>query len=156
MNKFLRSAAFPILIVILLVFVAQRLVVSDSTAAPAPTFSQLLTDIEADAPFAATVDTDSLQEREGCPGQWLVPPGQGFLVQLEYEPNAGEHAVSELRVHSSDPDQAVFSMRLEGDRPAPGIGDPAPNFSLITSDGAEMRLAEHLGKVVFIKPLTFT
>ena len=47
MNKFLKSAAFPILIVILLVFVAQRLVVSESTAAPSPTFSQLLTDIEA-------------------------------------------------------------------------------------------------------------
>ena len=34
LNRFLKSAAFPILIVILLVFVAQRLVVSESTAAP--------------------------------------------------------------------------------------------------------------------------
>ena len=46
MNKFLKSAAFPILIVILLVFVAQRLVVSESKASPAPTFSTLLTQID--------------------------------------------------------------------------------------------------------------
>ena len=46
MNKFLKSAAFPILIVILLVFVAQRLVVSEGKASPAPTFSTLLTQID--------------------------------------------------------------------------------------------------------------
>ena len=45
-NRFLKGAAFPILIVILLVFVAQRLVVSDSTSTPAPTFNQFLTDID--------------------------------------------------------------------------------------------------------------
>ena len=45
-NKFLKGAAFPILIVILLVFVAQRLVVSDQTSTPAPTFNQFLQDID--------------------------------------------------------------------------------------------------------------
>ena len=47
MSKFVKSAAFPILIVVLLVFVAQRLVVSESSAAPSPTFSQLLVEIPA-------------------------------------------------------------------------------------------------------------
>jgi len=46
LNKFLKSAAFPILIVILLVFVAQRLVTSESKATPSPTFSELLTKID--------------------------------------------------------------------------------------------------------------
>ena len=45
MNKLVKSAVLPILIVILLVFVAQRLIVSDSSSAPSPTFNQLLTDI---------------------------------------------------------------------------------------------------------------
>jgi len=44
-NRFLKSAAFPILIVILLVFVAQRLVVSDEDKAPPPTFPALIADI---------------------------------------------------------------------------------------------------------------
>ena len=47
MNRFLKSAAFPILIVILLVFVAQRLVVSSEDKAPEPTFNQFLTQIQA-------------------------------------------------------------------------------------------------------------
>ena len=46
MNKFLKSAAFPILIVILLVFVAQRLVVSSEPSSPAPTFSDFTQQIQ--------------------------------------------------------------------------------------------------------------
>jgi cell division protease FtsH len=47
MNRFLKSAAFPILIIILLAFVAQRLVVSGGEKAPDPTFNQFLAQIEA-------------------------------------------------------------------------------------------------------------
>ena len=55
MNKFLKSAAFPILIVILLVFVAQRLVVSESSAAPSPSFSDLLSQIQTGGVKAVTM-----------------------------------------------------------------------------------------------------
>jgi cell division protease FtsH len=58
-NRFLKSAAFPILIVILLVFVAQRLVVSDEGKAPPPTYPQLLSDISAGEVSRATIKTES-------------------------------------------------------------------------------------------------
>ena len=59
MNRFLKSAAFPILIVILLVFVAQRLVVSDEDKAPPPTFPALIADIAAGDVASATIKTES-------------------------------------------------------------------------------------------------
>ena len=59
MNRFLKSAAFPILIVILLVFVAQRLVVSDEDKAPPPTFPALIADIQAGEVARATIKTES-------------------------------------------------------------------------------------------------
>ena len=59
MNRFLKSAAFPILIVILLVFVAQRLVVSDEDKAPPPTFPALISDISAGEVARATIKTES-------------------------------------------------------------------------------------------------
>ena len=42
MNKFLKSALFPILILLLLVFVAQRLVVSSSSGPAPPNFPELI------------------------------------------------------------------------------------------------------------------
>ena len=59
LNRFLKSAAFPILIVILLVFVAQRLVVSDEDKAPPPTFPALISDISAGEVARATIKTES-------------------------------------------------------------------------------------------------
>ncbi len=59
LNRFLKSAAFPILIVILLVFVAQRLVVSDEDKAPPPTYPQLIADIQAGDVARATIKTES-------------------------------------------------------------------------------------------------
>ena len=46
MNKFLKSALFPILILLLLVFVAQRLFVSGGSSTPPPDFPQLITMIK--------------------------------------------------------------------------------------------------------------
>ncbi|WP_217921091.1 ATP-dependent zinc metalloprotease FtsH [Miltoncostaea oceani] len=59
MRKFLKSAAFPILIVILLVFVAQRLVVSSEPSSPAPTFDQFVTDIGDGRVERATIKVES-------------------------------------------------------------------------------------------------
>jgi cell division protease FtsH len=59
LNRFLKSAAFPILIVILLVFVAQRLVVSDESSTPAPTFNEFITDISQGDVQRATVKVES-------------------------------------------------------------------------------------------------
>ncbi len=61
LNKFLKSALFPIVIVVLLVFVAQRLVVSGEERAPAPSFSQFLVDLRADRVASATMRVDRLE-----------------------------------------------------------------------------------------------
>ena len=59
MSKFLKSAAFPILIVILLVFVAQRLVVSSEPSTPAPTFDQFVAMIGQGEVERATIKVES-------------------------------------------------------------------------------------------------
>ncbi|MGD9694396.1 MAG: ATP-dependent zinc metalloprotease FtsH [Thermoleophilia bacterium] len=59
MNRFLKSAAFPILIVILLVFVAQRLVVSDEPSTPKPTYSEFIQQIESGDVASATLKEQS-------------------------------------------------------------------------------------------------
>jgi len=58
MNRFFKSAAFPILIVILLVFVAQRLVSSDGGDTPPPTFNQLQQQIEQGQVEKATIEVE--------------------------------------------------------------------------------------------------
>ncbi len=58
MNRFFKSAAFPILIVILLVFVAQRLVSSDGDEEPAPTYSEFVTQIEQGQVEKVTIKTE--------------------------------------------------------------------------------------------------
>lgn len=55
-NRFFKSAAFPILIVLLLAFVAQRLVVSSSSGPPAPTFPQIVTMIKAHEIKSASIN----------------------------------------------------------------------------------------------------
>ena len=58
MNRFLKSAALPILIVLLLVFVAQRLVTGGSESGK-PTFTELLADIDQGKVEKATIKSKS-------------------------------------------------------------------------------------------------
>ena len=58
MQRFIKSAAFPILIIILLAFVAQRLVSSGGESAPDPTFSQFLGFIQNNAVEKATIKAE--------------------------------------------------------------------------------------------------
>jgi cell division protease FtsH len=55
-NKFFKSAAFPILIVVLLAFVAMRLIDSSSTTPPAVVYSQIVSDIKAEKIAKADVN----------------------------------------------------------------------------------------------------
>jgi cell division protease FtsH len=59
MQRFLRSAAFPILIIILLAFVAQRLVSSGGSDEPDPTFNEFLAFIGEDNVEKATIKVES-------------------------------------------------------------------------------------------------
>ncbi|MBL6633365.1 MAG: ATP-dependent zinc metalloprotease FtsH [Thermoleophilia bacterium] len=59
MSRFFKSAAFPILIVILLAFVAQRLVTSSSEPAQKPTFTAFQQELAAGKVSAVTMQTKS-------------------------------------------------------------------------------------------------
>ena len=59
MNRFLKSAAFPILIVILLVFVAQRLVVSGGDDPPPRTFNEFTEQIANDQVQTAVIKVEN-------------------------------------------------------------------------------------------------
>ncbi|MGI9539456.1 MAG: ATP-dependent zinc metalloprotease FtsH [Miltoncostaeaceae bacterium] len=72
MNRFLKSAAFPILIVILLVFVAQRLVVSGGDEQPVRTFND----------FTAQIEDGDVQN--------AVIKVENQEVKVELKPPAGE------------------------------------------------------------------
>ncbi|HMM49834.1 MAG TPA: ATP-dependent zinc metalloprotease FtsH, partial [Miltoncostaeaceae bacterium] len=58
MSKFFKSAIFPIVVVVLLVFVAQRLVVSSGSESSAPTFSQFMVDLKAGKIESGTMHVD--------------------------------------------------------------------------------------------------
>ncbi len=47
MSRFFKSAAFPIIIVVVLAFFAQRLILDNSSSAPSPTWNQLVADVNA-------------------------------------------------------------------------------------------------------------
>jgi cell division protease FtsH len=88
-NKFLKSAAFPIVIVVLLVFVAQRLVVSGGDEAPAPSFNQFLVDLKAGEVASATMRVDR-QELE-------VTPRDGQEYSTGYPAESSEALVADFQ-----------------------------------------------------------
>src|SRR4051812_42559572 len=47
MSRFFKSAAFPIIIVVVLAFFAQRLILDNSSSTPSPTWNQLVADVNA-------------------------------------------------------------------------------------------------------------
>ena len=59
MQRFVKSAAFPILIIVLLAFVAQRLVSSGGDSPPDPTFSQFLGFVQNNQVEKATIKAES-------------------------------------------------------------------------------------------------
>lgn len=89
MNKFLKSAAFPILIVVLLVFVAQRLVVSGGDSSPAPSFNQFLVDLKDGKVAEATMRVDR-QELE-------VTPASGDRYTTGYPADYAEALVGDFQ-----------------------------------------------------------
>lgn len=89
MSKFLKSAAFPILIVVLLVFVAQRLVVSGEDAAPAPTFNEFLVDLKDGRVAEATMRVDRQELK--------VTPTDGEAYTTGYPESYAESLVNDFQ-----------------------------------------------------------
>ncbi len=90
MRRFFRSAAFPILIVIVLAFFAQRLISPSSSEEP-PTYSQFLTQIDRspDSIKDVTLDTKT--------NTLDVTEADGNQYSTGYPPNTEESLVNSLR-----------------------------------------------------------
>ena len=93
MNRFMKSAAFPILIVILLVFVAQRLVSSGDAGPPAPAFPAIIEMIKDGEVSAATV---KVQEQK-----LTVTTAQGD-ISTGYPDEYGEELTQVLTANGVD------------------------------------------------------
>ncbi len=88
MNKFFKSAAFPILIVVLLAFVAMRLIDSSSTPTPTVIYSQIVADIKASKITKADVN---LREQS-----FKVTYKDGTTAKSGYPDNSGDNLQTTL------------------------------------------------------------
>ena len=87
MNRFLRSAAFPILIVVILVFIASRVLSKDDSASTKLKFSEVYAQIESGGVKEATFNTEkqglSYVLTDGKHGTTGVPTGFGEKLTTE-------------------------------------------------------------------------
>jgi cell division protease FtsH len=88
MSRFFKSALFPILIVILLAFFAQKLIGPESSR-PKTTYSQFLTQVERGDVKTVVVRTKDNTIR--------VTPVTGQKYEVGYEPDAGQQLVDRLQ-----------------------------------------------------------
>ncbi|MCX6386601.1 MAG: ATP-dependent zinc metalloprotease FtsH [Solirubrobacterales bacterium] len=99
MSRFFKSAAFPILIVVVLAFFAQKLI-SPGTDTPAPTFSQFLTQIDSNQVKTATLKTkDNIVS---------VTRTNGQKYEVGYPVDYGQELVNKLEAKN------VASFNVEG------------------------------------------
>ncbi len=99
MSRFFKSAAFPILIVILLAFVAQRLVTSGGSGSDKPTFNGFLTELSEGQVRSVTMKTKS-QELS-------VTRTDGKTYTTGYPDDYGAEVTTKI-------DQAKVPYRVEG------------------------------------------
>ena len=78
MSRFFKSAAFPILIVVVLAFFAQKLIGSSSHA-PRPTFGKLLTDLQ-----SGQVRSMSIHTKDNTVDATLLPQYGGTKFTVGY------------------------------------------------------------------------
>ncbi|MEM6294197.1 MAG: hypothetical protein AAGA54_23155 [Myxococcota bacterium] len=109
-----------------------------------------VTDVMADAPFSAEVAADINPPTQGCPDEFLVPPGGRLLFWLRHDDS---EPVSEgtLRILSNDPDQPTYVASVERGRPPAQVGDAVEPFRVLTVDGRDFDSRDQLGKVVLAK-----
>ena len=88
MSRFFKSAAFPILIVVVLAFFAQRLI-SPGDRTPDPNYSQFLTQVEDNAVKSVTLNTKN--------NRIDVERKNGKKYQTAYPDNTEQNLVNQLR-----------------------------------------------------------
>jgi peroxiredoxin len=107
------------------------------------------------SPFSASVDAEGLEASSQCPGQHVLEPGATAVLELGFTPDDPAAVEDTLVIETDDPDEPAIEIALDGNRPAPAIGEPAPDFSLLSLDGHRVRLSDHRERVVFLKLFNF-
>ena len=108
----------------------------------------VVTELAAD-PFS--VVPLALDEREGCPGQFLVPAGDRGLVTLTYADPSPDVLLGSFGLTTDTSDDAMFALRVEVNRAQSPLGQPAPLFEVPTSEGGLLRATDFSDRVVFVK-----
>ncbi|MEM9458964.1 MAG: hypothetical protein AAGF11_32595 [Myxococcota bacterium] len=108
----------------------------------------MVTDLAAD-PFS--VVPLSLEERAGCPGQFIVPASDRGLVTMTYADPSADVLLGSFGVTTDTSDDPMFALRVEVNRSTPSVGQPAPLFEVPTSEGGLLRATDFSDRVVFVK-----
>ncbi|MBL4683800.1 MAG: hypothetical protein JKY37_04365 [Nannocystaceae bacterium] len=103
----------------------------------------------------AVASVEGGEARDGCEGQWTVPPGGSLLVTLEGSVPAGAAEV-DLRLATNDANHEVLALPIEINRPSLAVGQPAPDFTMITFGGDVIDLDTTLGEIVFLKLFSYS
>lgn len=94
---------------------------------------------------------DGNMARPGCPGQYLVPIDTTMAISMFLTLSGEATAVTEFAATTNDPGRAVFTHRIESNRPGPAVGSEVPDVELLTEDGTLLAFSELHGEVVLLK-----
>jgi cell division protease FtsH len=103
MSRFFKSAAFPILIVIVLAFFASKLI-ANSDQAPATTFSQFLTQVDNGQVQSVTLSTKDNSVR-------VTLKGSGKKYEVGYANDYGAPLINQLRAAEADHKLSTFDVK---------------------------------------------
>ena len=110
-------------------------------------------ELQIDGPLAVD-SVAGAEPREGCEDQWTVEPGGSLLITLMGE--VSDPALADLTVATSDPNHETLRLPVEINRPSLAVGDPAPDFTMISFAGDVIDLDVTSGEVVFLKLFSYS
>lgn len=97
------------------------------------------------------VEPLALDERPGCPGQYVVEAAGRGLVTLTYPDPSPELVLGSFTAITDTSDDAMFALRVEVNRPLAELSQPAPTFEVLTHEGQRLRATDFSDRVVFVK-----
>ena len=89
-------------------------------------------------------------EFEVSPRRFSIPPGE---VRDVFISTSGDRNISgAIRFFSNDPDEGEFDQLVyKNNTTFPQVGSPAPDFTLVGTDGEEHSLSDYVGRPVYLQ-----
>jgi hypothetical protein len=100
---------------------------------------------------SATLDVSTVDPNDftSSPSIFSIPPGGSQEVTITA--NTFNPRRLSIRYNSNDPDEASVRQFVYKNNPFPQIGSPAPDFTLLGTDGLWHSLSDELGRVVYLE-----